>query len=328
MGPAGATHPVKAALTVAHPAGARFSRDDPHLNHWRAVGLMLLTVGCFSALDTLAKVAIAFAPVAQVVWVRYAVQAAMMSLWWAIWLRPSHGLRFFRTVHPRFHLVRALLLIGCTVVTFVGLRYMPVGEFTAVAFTSPMIAMLLSGWLLKEHVTAPQWWMAALSFTGALIVIRPGADVFGWAVLFPMALATVNALYQLITRRLATADEHPVFAQWISGCVGAVVAGLALLWPATWAGDLGAAQWGILLSVGLFGTLGHFFFMKAVALETAAALAPYTYVQIAFAMAAGWLVFSHTPDGWAVTGMLVIGMSGFAAGALRARRTAATRPAH
>ena len=117
---------------------------------------MLATAACFSALDTLAKVAIGFAPVTQVVWVRYAVQVVLMSLWWGIWLRPAHGLRFFRTVHPRFHLVRALLLIGCTVVTFVGLRYMPVGEFTAVAFTSPMVAMMLSGWLLKDKVMASQ----------------------------------------------------------------------------------------------------------------------------------------------------------------------------
>ena len=42
---------------------------------------------------------------------------------------------------------------------------------------------------------------------------------------------------------------------------------------------------------------------QALALETAAALAPYTYVQIAFAMVAGWLAFAHTPDAWAVAGM-------------------------
>ena len=61
---------------------------------------------------------------------------------------------------------------------------------------------------------------------------------------------------------------------------------------------------------------------------SAAALAPYTYVQIAFAMAAGWLVFAHTPDAWAVAGMLLIGLSGFASGGLRARRMAAPRQAH
>ena len=289
-------------------------------DHRRAVVLMLLTVACFATFDTLSKVAIGFAPVTQSLWVRYAVQAVAMTIWWAIWLRPTLGLRFFRTGHPRFHLARGLLLISCSTLAFVGLRYMPVGEFTAVAFVGPMVAMMLSGWLLRERVSASQWGFAALSFTGAVIVIRPGSDLFGWAVVFPLALATLNALYQLITRRLATsADEHPVFAQWVSGWIGAAVLSIPLLWPGTWAHDLAPGQWAVLVSMGLIGMLGHFFFMHAVVLESAAALAPYTYAQIAFAMAGGWLVFAHTPDGWAMAGMLVIGLSGFVAGLRRAR---------
>jgi drug/metabolite transporter (DMT)-like permease len=77
-----------------------------------------------------------------------------------------------------------------------------------------------------------------------------------------------------------------------------------------------------MLAVGTFGALGHFILMKAFALDTAPALAPYSYVQIVFAMLGGWLVFAHAPDGWAVLGMLVIGASGFASGWLRARRAA------
>lgn len=296
-------------------------RPHQRTDHRRAVGLMLLTVACFAAFDTLSKVAVGFAPVTQTLWVRYAVQAVGMTIWWAIWLRPAHGLRFFHTGHPRFHLARGLLLIICSTMAIVGLRYMPVGEFTAVAFVGPMVAMLLSGWLLRERVSASQWWLAALSFTGAVIVIRPGTDVFGWAVVFPLAMATLNALYQLITRRLATsADEHPVFAQWATGWIGAVVLTVPLAWPGTWAHDLTPAQWAVMISMGLLGMLGHFFFMHAVALESAAALAPYTYAQIAFAMVGGWLVFAHTPDGWAMVGMLVIGLSGFIAGMRRARQ--------
>jgi drug/metabolite transporter (DMT)-like permease len=282
---------------------------------------MVLTVACFAAFDTLSKVAITFAPVTQTLWVRYAVQAVATTVWWAVWLRPTLGLRFFRTEHPRFHLTRGLLLISCSTMTFVGLRYLPVGEFTAVAFISPMVAMMLSGWFLRDRVSRAQWWFAALSFAGAVIVIRPGSDLFGWAVVFPLALAALNAMYQLITRRLATsADEHPVFAQWVSGWIATLVLLLPLLWPGTWAENLAPGQWAVLLAMGLLGTLGHFFFMHAVALESAAALAPYTYLQIAFAMAGGWLVFAHTPDRWAITGMLVIGLSGFVAGLRRARQ--------
>ncbi len=277
---------------------------------------------CFAAMDTLAKYAGTLAPVPQVLWVRYAVQAAVMTLWWALLLRPEFGLAFFKTRQWPLHLVRALLLLACTGLAFTGLRHMPVGEFTAVAFLAPMVAMVLSAWLLKEYVPPAHWALATIAFAGALIVIRPGAGIFGWAVLFPVGLALLNGLFQLVTRRLASQREHPVLAQWIAGWVGLLALLLPQAWPGNWDSQLGWWPWAIMLAIGMLGALGHFVLMQAFALETASALAPYSYVQIVFAMLAGWLVFSHAPDAWAVLGMLVIGASGFVSGWLRARRTA------
>ena len=281
---------------------------------------MMLTSACFATSDALSKYTAGFVPVTQTLWVRYAVQAVLMSLWWAIWLRPHSGPVFFRTRHPKFHLLRAMMIVSCTFLVFAGVRYLPIGEFTAVAFLSPMIAMMLSGWLLKEYVARAQWWFVALAFAGALIVIRPGTGILGWAVLFAVGAAMCNSLFQLLTRRLASADEHPVFSQWVVGWVGLATSSIPLLWPGTWTWGLHATQWAVLLAVGVSANLGHFLLMKAFTLDTAAALVPYTYVQIVFAMLAGWLLFAHIPDHWAFVGMLVIGISGLASAAMRAQR--------
>lgn len=312
---------MKSSATALQPVGLQLRTDLHKRTHWQAVVYLVLTSACFAALDTLTKYTGAFAPVTQTLWMRYAVQAVMMSLWWAIWLRQESGFAFFNTHHPKFHLLRAILMIACTGLCFVGLRYMPVGEFTAVAFLSPMIAMLLSGWLLKEYVAPAQGWFAGVAFIGAVIVIRPGADIFGWAVLFALGVALFNALFQLITRRLASADEHPVFSQWIVGWVGVLLSSVPLVWPDTWNWGLSVLQWFVLLAIGMLGTLGHFFLMKAFALDTAPALAPYSYVQIVFAMFGGWILFAHVPDAWAIAGMLVIVLSGFASGVMRAQRS-------
>lgn len=317
---------MKSSAPALQPTGLQLRIDPSKGNHWLAVVYLALTSACFATLDTLTKYTGSFAPVTQTIWVRYAVQVVMMSLWWAIWLRPQLGLTFFRTRHPRFHLIRAGLMVACTFMVFIGLRHMPVGEFTAVAFLAPMIAMLLSGWLLKEYVAPAQGWFAGLAFAGALIVIRPGADIFGWAVLLALGVALCNGLFQLLTRRLASADEHPVFAQWIVGCVGLLLASVALLWKDSWQWDLGIGQWMVLLTIGLLGNLGQFFLMKAFALDTAPALAPYGYAQIVFAMFGGWVVFAHVPDGWAIVGMLVIVASGCASGVMRAQRSTRIPP--
>jgi drug/metabolite transporter (DMT)-like permease len=307
------------------PAHALAASHAQRRVHHRAIGLVALATACFAGMDTLAKYAGTLAPLPQVLWVRYAVQAAVMTLWWAVLLRPASGWGFFRTRQLRWHLLRGGLLLACTAVAFMGLRHMPVGEFTAVAFLAPMIAMVLSAWLLKEYVAPAHWALAVVAFCGALIVIRPGAGIFGWAVWLAIALAVLNSLFQLVTRKLASQGEHPVLSQWIAGWVGVVGLLLPMAWPGTWQQDLGWWPWAVMLSIGALGAIGHFFLMEGFALDTAPALAPYSYMQIIFAMLAGWLAFAHAPDGWAVVGMLVIGGSGFASAWLRARHRAPPR---
>ena len=287
--------------------------------HAQAVLLIIFTSLCFSAVDTMSKMSGAFAPLAQVLFARYAVQFCATLLWWACVVRPRLGLAFFKTRHPRFHLARGLLLAVSTALCFAGLRYMPVGEFTAIAFMAPMLAMALAAWLLQERVLPGQWWLAALAFGGALVVIRPGADVFGWVVLFPLALALTHAGFQTLTRRLARDEEHPVLGQLAAGAVGTLMFSLPLFWPGNFLWDLAGWQWALLIAMGLAATLGHFALLLAYARDTPAALAPFNYVQIAFAMLAGWVAFEHVPDAWAISGMLLIGATGAGSAWLRLR---------
>jgi drug/metabolite transporter (DMT)-like permease len=41
-------------------------------------------------------------------------------------------------------------------------------------------------------------------------------------------------------------------------------------------------------------------------------LTPFLYMQIAFAMLSGWIVFAHVPDRWALTGVATIAVAGIA----------------
>lgn len=66
-------------------------------------------------------------------WFRYVIQTLITtSVDW-----PGRGRQVLRTRNPRFQRVRGLLLLACGVLAFVSLRYMPVGEFTAVTVLSP-----------------------------------------------------------------------------------------------------------------------------------------------------------------------------------------------
>ncbi len=84
-----------------------------------------------------------------------------------------------------------------------------------------------------------------------------------------------------------------------------------------------AADVGLLLLLGTLGTVGHLLLILAFGMAPISLLTPFTYMQIFFAALAGWGVFGHVPDRWAVAGMTVVAGCGAAAVWLNARESPA-----
>jgi drug/metabolite transporter (DMT)-like permease len=287
------------------------------------IGLMLLAVTCFAALDTTVRWLGTVVPVIVMLTARYCFQALAM----AAWLARSRRLRF-AAAHPRFQVLRGLLLLVTSAFSFFGLQRMPVPEFTAIIMLTPVLVTLFAALLLKEHVSTLRWALVAVAFAGALVVIRPGAGVFGWPVFFPLAGATTYAAFQVLTSRLAGLD-NPYTTHFWTGFVGsALLVPLLLAGPFDAAAALAAltpAHLGWLLVVGACGTVGHLFLIVALGVAPTAALMPLNYMQIAIAAALGWLVFGHVPDGWAAVGMAIIAAAGAASAWLNVVRRAPSR---
>lgn len=287
--------------------------------------LILLMAALFVGLDTSVKYLGAFMPVLLMLWARYAFQAVAMALWL---LRPSSP--GFRAAHPKFQFVRGALLMTTSIISFIGLQYMPVAEFTAVGMLTPVVVTILAAIFLNERVSRVRWVLVIAGFAGALIVIRPGSGVFGWVAAFPLVMALCYGAFQALTAKLS-ALEHPLTTHFYTGLVGMVVLTPALLLSGIDVpGVLRAAspsQIALLLAVGAFGTVGHLCLILALGLAPTATLMPFIYTQIAFAVAASALVFRHVPDGWAWVGMGVIALSGAATVWLNVRAaTQARRP--
>lgn len=286
------------------------------------VALILLTTVCFAALDTSAKLLGTVVPVLVMLWARYTVQAVAMGAWFA----GTRRLGLLRSAHPRFQLVRGLLLLGVSAMSYLGLRDMPVAEFTAVVMLTPVIVTVLAALVYAEHVSPLRWALVAGGFAGALIILRPGSGLFGWVALFPALGALGYAAFQLLTRRLAGL-EHPLTTHFHTGLIGSLACLLGLLvMHATWGLRLDhvhAADVGLLLLLGMLGTVGHLLLILAFGMAPISLLTPFTYMQIVFAALAGWGVFGHVPDGWAAAGMAVVAGCGAAAVWLNARESPA-----
>lgn len=290
---------------------------------------MILLMGLlFAVLDTSVRWLGATMPVLLMLFWRYATQAGVMAVWLAFDRR-----RRFRPGHPRFQALRGSLLLATSALSFFGLQHMPVAEFTAINMLTPVLVTLLAAWLLKEAVAPLRWALVALAFAGALVVIRPGSGLFGWAVLFPLACACTYASFQVLTTRLSGMDD-PLVTHFWTGAVGtAIVLPLLLASPVDVAGVLSAAtplQWTALVIAGLSGTFGHLLLILALGLAPASTLMPFVYVQIGSATLVGWSVFGVLPDRWGWIGMGIVAVSGAATawlnlrGAERAQRPPTT----
>jgi drug/metabolite transporter (DMT)-like permease len=275
---------------------------DPHPLR-RALPLFLLAGFCLTSLDTTAKYLVRDHSVFLVVWARYAGQMLIVTPW--AWHRAGPG--FWRTGRLRLQLARSTALVLATFCFFLGLRYLPLAEGSAITFLAPIFVVILSGPMLGERPTRARWAASIIGFVGVLIMLRPGSTILHPAVLLLIGTAVFNALFQITTRRLA--GEDPRTTLFYSALVGTVA--MSALLPFGLAGEsLTAGEGGLLLLLGLLAGLGHWCFIAAYQIAPASMLTPYMYLQTIWATGYGYLVFGHIPDGWSALGMAVIVASG------------------
>ena len=283
-----------------------------HASPLAGITLVVASVACFATLDTTTKYIINSIPLLMALWFRYAFQAVVTTAT----ILPLRGLAVLRTVHPKFHMLRGLLLLTSSLFAFFSLRYMAVAEFTAIVMITPLAITLLAATSLGEKVSPVRWALVTGGFAGTMVIIRPGHDAFEWTTLLPVGLVVSNAWFQVLTSKLVK-TENPLTMQFYTGWAGTLVASLAL--PFVWISLDSWALWACLVLMGLMGTVGHFLLILAYQRAPAATLTPYLFCQIGFAMLGGWLVFSHVPDQWSLVGMVMIAVCG-AAGAWLAVR--------
>ena len=271
----------------------------------RRIGIALVTVTTlmFAVLDASAKWLVLTLPVMQVVWMRFLTHALFSIAVFA----PSLKGDLLRWRHPRLQLLRGLMLAAMTGLNFWALQYLQLAETGAMQFSVPILIAVLSAWWLGEHLDARRWMAIALGFVGVLVIIRPGTQAFHPAILLSAGNAVLYALFNLLTRHLAS-SEHPATMQLASALVAtAVLTPFALL---TWQTPASGWQWLMLAVAGLSGGAGHYFAAQAHRFASAAVLGPFLYQQIIYMSIGGWLVFGQVPDHAVLLGASIVVASG------------------
>jgi len=267
----------------------------------RGILWMLVTSVFFVSLDATAKYLTSSLPVVEIVWGRYLFHT-IFALVWA-------GPRLTTVIrHARYGMqfLRGFFLVLTTVLYFVAIRTMPLADGTSIMFLSPIVVTALSVPLLGERVGMRRWIGVAVGFTGAIIIVRPGAGVIQYSALLAIVAAIINALYQITTRVLSRTDR-PLMTNMASAFIGTVAAGIGL--PFVWVTpDL--QGWLLMAVAGFCGVVGHYCMIKSLEAAPAAAVVPFTYVGLIWSTGYGYILWGDLPDMWTIVGALIIVGSG------------------
>lgn len=277
--------------------------STPRNSALKGIGLMILAVGAFALMDAIAKYLARSYPVAVIVWARYALNLVVLCAF----LAATRRVDVWRAKRPGIQLARGLLLATATLFFFSSLTVLPLAEAAAIGYVLPLFVVALAVPLLRERLDTARLVAIAVGFTGALLIVRPGSGVFTWFALLPVGTAFFNALYQVLTRKVAGVDK-PFTSLFYSAFVGAVA--LSVVAPFYWQAPQGLLHWSLLLLIGVLATLGHLALIRAYDYADASLLAPFTYTQLVWVMLLGWIVFGDFPDGWSLAGMAVIVAAG------------------
>jgi drug/metabolite transporter (DMT)-like permease len=267
----------------------------------RAILLMISAILCFSIADATVKAVVQNVGVIPMLWARYTGQMLLVFVLVLPNLR-----RVVQTQYPVVHLLRSILLMGAAAFFFVGLSLIPLTEAAALMATNPVLITLGAALFLRERLGFRRILGIAIALLGAMIIIRPGSEVFTFAAVFPLAAAACYSTYVLLTRRIG-AREDAWTSLFYTGVIGTVVLSFAV--PFAWQTPEVSGVAGMAL-VAVMGTVGHLALIRAFSHGEAVMLAPYSYSGLAFAAIWGMLFFSEIPDFWTILGSLIIAGAG------------------
>ena len=224
---------------------------------------------------------------------------ALLTLLPIVWRSGTEGLK---SRHPGIHAIRGVVGAAAIATGFVGLTLIPLADFMALSFTTPLFIILLAVLLLGEKVRWRRWSATVVGFLGVVVMVRPGAGTLELGALCALAMAAGIAVASTLVKRLP-AEETPLsMLFWFSFGAALLTAPLAaFVWRAP-----NAEEWLWLIVMGVLGAAAQFLIIRAYKVGEATFVAPFDYSKLLIAGAIGFFVFAEVPDLWTLAGAAII----------------------
>jgi drug/metabolite transporter (DMT)-like permease len=289
------------------------TRQDALRRLWLGIFFMCAATTCFPVMNGIVQVLSRTYPSEQVIWARTAGHLAVVLLL----VVPRYGVEVLATRRPAAQVTRSLLLLGSTTLFFFAVKDVPLAKAASISFMAPFFVTLLAVPLLGERIDAKRLVAVLVGFSGVLVVIRPGSEVFQPAALLIVGSAFCYAVYQVFTRKVAGIDR-PETSVMYSALVGTLV--MTCVVPFVWKMPASVVDGALHLALGLLGATGHWCVAKAMTYGQASVIAPFQYWQMIGSVLVGYVVSGMFPDAYTWVGAGIIVACGITLAVAESRR--------
>ena len=218
----------------------------------------------------------------------------------------SRGLTPLRPGRFGLLALRTLFSLGAGFLFFTSLRYLPLADAFAIAFTGPLFITALSVPVLGEHVGIRRWAAVVIGFGGVLVVMQPGTESFRAEALLTLGAALCYALTMLVSRKLTREMTTSAIMFWSS--LGTALVTLIMM-PSQWQTP-GPFDLTLFIFTGMIGTLGMALITQGYRYAPAAVIAPFDYSALLWAVILGWVIWRDVPEPHVWFGSFILIASG------------------
>ncbi|NQZ90384.1 MAG: DMT family transporter [Colwellia sp.] len=206
------------------------------------------------------------------------------------------------TISPflKLHLFRGLLITVGNVTFLMALIHLPLVTVTAVVYTSPIILVLISAYLLAEKLSQIKIITVCAGFCGVLMISRPSEmNIY---IVLALVSAITLALNSVCLKRIAN-KEHPMVTLFWSN-----IYTVAFIMPLAFWEE--APMSITLLSTGFYLALLYigmtYLVIHALRRADASRLASAEYSGLVFAAVLGYWLFDDPIELWTLTGIIIV----------------------
>ncbi|RKF17054.1 DMT family transporter [Roseovarius spongiae] len=274
------------------------------MDNLRGSALMVLAMAGFALEDYFVKLLSEALPVGQILMMLGTAGCTVFALF----TRLQGGRLLTRVLLSRGVMLRNAGEIVAAVSYVTALALADLSTVSAILQATPLAVTLGAALFMGAQVGWRRWSAILVGMAGVLMIVRPGLDAFEMSSVFAVVSVIGLAIRDLATRAIPASVSSMQLSCYAFGTM--IPTGAVLLLLGGGAQTPEPAGWAWLFGAMVFGVMGYYFIVGAMRVGEVAAVTPFRYARLIFALILGMSLLGERPDFWTLFGAAVIIASG------------------